>query len=373
MALLDDFIDRLVQTYPASERGLSLFRIVFALAFILFLAHPRFLWAIGYPDIFWKPPLPLSLFDCFGSLQFGLVCGFPPSWLVVVMEGLLALSAVLLLFGYRTFYTSILFSGIFIILNTFRYSFGKIDHEIMLVITPAIMAFSGWGSYYSLDAQRQTTQRQANKHRTYPSYCLLFLALSLSVGFLSAGLPKAISWVDFDLSTSGVRNWVVRSYFVGGDTDWLAPVFAYTSNVYLWEAIDYAGVFFELGMAISVLHGSLFKRFVVLAVFFHLTNFLMLEIGFTLFFPVYAAFLPWTRVARYLEKTGWTPRLTNFFNHGYMWLFALAFVPYYYLIQNIEFGQSRKIAVFIVSLVVILSLINLNIKSKLRKVRLYTS
>ena len=42
-------------------------------------------------------------------------------------------------------------------------------------------------------------------HRNWP---IALMALLVAFGFFSAGLPKALKWIDFDLSTSGVRSWV---------------------------------------------------------------------------------------------------------------------------------------------------------------------
>ncbi len=291
LAALDDLVDSAVDTYAATERGLSLFRIVFGLSFIALLT-PRFLWGTGYPDFLYQPPPPLSLIDCSGQVQPGLVCGFPPFWVVLGLEACLSITAVCLLFGYRTRYVSLLFTALFVLLNAFRFSFGKIDHGIMYVITPTVLAFSGWGNYFSLDAQRGRTSAHS-----YPCYSLVLLAGCMSTGFLSAGLPKAILWLDFDLSTSGVRQWFVNGYYVRGRTDLLAPIFSQVQSAWVFEGMDYAAVLFELGFAASVLHGWWFRRFVCLAVPFHIFNYLVLNIPYYIHFPVYAAFLPWDRIA----------------------------------------------------------------------------
>ena len=325
MEALDGGVTDLANTYPADERGLALFRITYALSFIL-LASPRFLWTVGYPDLFWDPPLPLSLFDCSEGAYACVIGGFPPLWVTVLLEVLLALSAVFLLFGYRTFYASVLFSVFFVTLNTFRFSFGKIDHGIMFVVTPAILSLSGWGNHFSIDAQRQRGGK-----RSYPSYCLLVLALALAAGFLSAGLPKAIGWLDFDLRTSGVRKWAVWSYYSG----WLAPVLLKSLGSYLWEIADWLVVLFELGLAMAAFHGPLFKRFIALAVFFHIANHLVLGIStFWVHFPVYAAFLPWTQVAKQIGGTKWEERLSSVFDVRALLIFSLLFLPYYFFVST---------------------------------------
>lgn len=320
---IDTYIDELVDSYSATERGLSLFRILFALQLIFFSAGPRALWVAEYPDVFWAPPQPLSFFDCVGTLQFGVVCGFPSFWVFAVFEVGLALAAVFLLFGYRTFYASILFSVFYIVLNSFRYSFGKIDHDILFVIAPAILAFSGWGNHFSLDAKQNRKTGWS-----YPSYSLLFLALAIAVGFLSAGFPKAVNWIDFDLSTSGVRNWVVNNYFANERTDWLAPVFASLSNVWVWEAMDYAGVLFEVGLALSVIHGKYFKTFLGIAVLFHFQNYLILNIPFTGLLPVYASFMPWEYVSDKIPKY-YLSKITSLLTSKNLYIFTPMYITFY--------------------------------------------
>lgn len=346
--VMDAFVDGLVGTYSATGRGVSLFRILFGVCFILTIG-PRFLWATEYPDLFYSPPLPITLLDCTGTVQLGLLCGFPPDWVMLGLEAGGALAAVFLLFGYRTFYASILLTAFLITLNAFRYSFGKIDHDILFVITPAILAFSGWGNHFSIDAK----QGRPNEW-SYPSYSLFVLALAVGAGFLSAGFPKAINWVDFDLSTSGVRAWVVSSHF--GQGGWLTPLFAHTSNVWFWEGMDYAAVLFEVGLALSVLHGAVFRRFLVLAVFFHITNYLMLDIGFILHFPVYAAFLPWGDIAERVK----TERLADIIQGGvrywHLALFTILYALFYFAdpLAGLSYvGTAKTLAFYGVSLLVV--------------------
>ncbi len=323
LSRLDACIDGVADTYSATARGLSLFRILFAFPIVFFSSGPRALWVTQYPDLFFFPPRPLSLLDCTGTVQLGIICGFPSYWLILFLELGAALTAVFLLFGYWTVPTSILFTIFLITLNTFRYSFGKIDHDILFVVTPTILSFSGWGNYFSIDAMRGRKTEWS-----YPSYSLFFLALAIGAGFLSAGFPKAVNWIDFNLSTSGVRSWVVNNYFVNGRTDLLAPIFAFTTNVYFWEAMDYVAVAFEVGLALSVMYRPALNRFLVIAVFFHLMNYLMLNIPFALHLPIYAAFLPWKKVVKSF-KSKWINNVRKIAEIRYMFAVCVLYTVSY--------------------------------------------
>jgi hypothetical protein len=348
---LDAYIEHLVASYPATERGLSLFRILFALPIVFLSFSPKSLWVAGYPDVFWAPPQPLSFFDCTGTIQFGLICGFPPFPVLLFLEAGVALTSVFILFGYRTFYSSIFFSAFYMLNNAFIYSTGKIDHDIIFVITPAILSFSGWGNHFSLDSKQGKEVKSS-----FPSYSLLFLALTIAAGFLGAGYPKAVSWIDFDLSTSGVRSWGIGQYF-GVEGNWVAPVFASLSNVWIWEAIDYTAVFLEIGLAFSVLSGRTFKVFLVAASLFHFGNYVLLNISFASYLTVYAAFLPWDYISGKLAQYSYTRCAEKLLKFKYLILAFVLHLTLKVLSLNYSFlniGAYRDILYFSMSIAVVL-------------------
>jgi hypothetical protein len=114
---------------------------VFGLYCLAFEA-PHYTFIDLAPRAFFHPPL-FSL--------AGLVQGFPPAPLfrVVDFAALLALCAVTV--GFYTRSASIALVVLRLLGAHFHYSFGKIDHDILLLAIPACMAVGDWGRHYSVD------------------------------------------------------------------------------------------------------------------------------------------------------------------------------------------------------------------------------
>jgi hypothetical protein len=110
----------------------------------LLLHVPVAAWLPLAPKAFFYPPLgPASFFTA------------TPSGNVLLGLNLLLTALVsLLLIGWRTPLASVGTGVTLLILKTFEYSLGKIDHDIFLVIVPLLLAFSGWGRALSIDGRR---------------------------------------------------------------------------------------------------------------------------------------------------------------------------------------------------------------------------
>lgn len=318
-----------IDSYRVPLRGLALTRIFYAATALLF-GVSNFTWMDSAPPAFFNPPPGLALlwdnFPDYPALQF-LSTG-------------ICLLYLFLLFGYRTQITSILLSIFLIVGNSFAYSFGKIDHDILMVIFPLVMSFSGWGAVLSLDSTRHSRknglslQKADSPPPVYgPTWPIALMALFIGFGYFSAGLGK-LSWVDFDLSTQGARSWLIRGYYVYDRQDLLAPLFVSMHAAPMWEMMDLMAVLFEVGFLFAVLRPRLFRLFVAAAVIFHLINYLMLNISFSGMIRIYGVFLPWTALigmmgARRWSFLKWRPSLW-----GLMSISAV-YVPLFWLSQRI--------------------------------------
>jgi predicted DCC family thiol-disulfide oxidoreductase YuxK len=271
---------------PVTAEGLALSRILYA-SFFLVVGIPTFSWVGANPPGFFHPP-PLSLAAFLG--------GFPPAAVLRPLDVTIGVLLVFLLTGYKTRASSVALTVALVVGDSFRYSFGKIDHSILSVVMPAVMAFSGWEACWSIDARNR---RAAGPVHAWP---VTLLALLLGFGFLSAGLPKVAVWVDFDLSTQGARSWLVDGFYAMGRRRLLAPWFLSISNPYFWEAADLLAVAFETSFVFSLVDRRAFRTFLFLAVMFHVTNLLMLNITFVWHLPVYAVFLPWEQLTSRLPR-----------------------------------------------------------------------
>jgi uncharacterized membrane protein YphA (DoxX/SURF4 family) len=316
----------LFESFTVSPESLGLYRIAFA-AYPLLFGVPSFVWISTNPQVFWAPAPSLARF----------FSGFPDYLVLQLLSSLVCLLFIMLLFGYKTRLVSITLTTTLIVANSFRYSFGKIDHDIMVVITPLVMSFSAWGARFSLDSrQRKNGGYDSAVDRSWP---IALMALFVAFGFFSAGLPKALKWIDFDLSTSGVRSWVQASVFWGRES-LLVPFFANITNTLFWEALDILAVAFEIGFLFALVWPKVFRLYVGLAVLFHFNNHLMLNIAFEEYMIVYLLFLNWQPVVSYLEKKGLLDKLQEIIRLEYMIAFAVLYLPFYYLAQGVVTGTS---------------------------------
>jgi uncharacterized membrane protein YphA (DoxX/SURF4 family) len=282
-------LDRWIfESYVVTPEGLGLYRIAFSLFALLFLTpgsaeYVRFSFLGGLPDVFFLPPL--------GPMQW--TSGFPPGELFVLLEALLILSLTAMLFGYYTRTASVATTMLFLVGYGFAYSLGKINHNILFVLLPFVMAFSNWGAAYSFDAQ---TRRGA---RTVASWPLVLLLLLTGFAMFTAGLPKILGgWLD--PNTQATYGRFVRQFFVHGRRDLLAPLAIDLQSPVLWEVFDVATVCFEVGFLIAIMHPFTTRLFAVGAIAFHTGVTLVLNIAFVPNYIVYAAVLPWATFARIL-------------------------------------------------------------------------
>lgn len=276
--------ERVRSATVTDARSLAIYRIVFSTFTILFY-WPQFRWIATAPESFFDPP----------TISLGaLASGFPPHWALAVLDvGVLALT-ILVLLGLYTRTSTILLFVLLLAGFQFQFSFGKIDHNFIYLSVLPVMAWLGWGEHYSLDARRQR-QDDVTERGNRP-VSLHLLAFLLAFGFLTAGIPKALAWIDFDLQTSGALSWLYYGYFNLGREALLAPVAMGLDSPLFWEAADLAVVIFETGWIMALFSRRLWYAWLAAACGFHLFNGLVLNIPFLTLAAVYLAFIPWSRL-----------------------------------------------------------------------------
>ena len=316
--------DRWLWGWATPTEGLAAFRILHA-GYVLVMGMPAFAWAGEQPPGFFDPPR-YSLGMFFESMPGVPVLG-------ALSVALVALY-VALLFGWRTRAVSLGLAAVMAVGLTFEYSFGKIAHQhVFFWIVPLVLAFSPWGEAYSLDAARaardgrQPGGLERSGLRLANAWPVALVALLVGLGYFSAGLPKALVWLDFDLTTHGARRWLINGYYDLGRRDWLAEWFYGLQNPYLWEAMDVAAVAFEVGFLVAVLRARWFRLVAAVAIVFHAANYFILNIDFTRLVAVYALFLPWSADLAWLERERVTAALDRVFSSGRLFLAAVTVVP----------------------------------------------
>jgi hypothetical protein len=255
------------EAYRASARSLAILRVLFDVA-LLGLLLPRFQWIAGFPDEFFNPPPgPASLFS-----------GFPPRSFFVGVDTVLITATVFLIAGRcvtvaSTAITSALLTG-----NTWAYSFGKVDHDILLVLLPAFMSAAGW--------------QGTGPTRAWPmaSYALV-VALAMATG---AWQKLASGWLN--PSASAVLGHSVPFAAANSDT-WLWHAALRYLPLDGWKLLDYTTLAFESAFILVVFRAAAFRALCGLGCLFHVVVGHMMHITFVSNLPAYAAFADWEDLA----------------------------------------------------------------------------
>lgn len=280
MRRIVDALDRWIfSAYDACVRSLPFYRVIFAL-FLFAVVIPRYRWIGGFPDAFFMPPVGPTMF----------FTGFPPPVFFHAVNLLLIAAAFALLVGYRTRVASLAVAGLLLVGNAWAYSFGKIDHDILLIVVPLILAASTWGRPLIASAD-------ASEPAPGPSWPVALLALTIALAMLSAALPKlATGWLD--PSTSAVRSTLLHNFYVNERHTALGALLLRADLPLLWELADYATVLLEAGFVLAVFWRRGMRMFCALACFFHAGVYLVMDILFLQNLLAYGVLVDWARLVR---------------------------------------------------------------------------
>ncbi len=283
MSWLSKRFDHLLfEEYRVSVHFLGVFRILFCLGILLVTGLRNSAWMSGSSNYLFIPPFSVAIF-------FDHIPSLP--WLVG-LDALTWISILCLLFGFKTAYASVATSILLIVQGSFLYSLGKVDHDILYVLLPLALAGSKWGTVYSIDASLVGSGDKSHRQE-YQSWPVAIVSLLLCFGMFTSGFQKLTGgWLMLD--SPAVHAHLVKNFFVGRRTDFLAETSLYLNSATLWEIGDWVTVFFELGFSTAFFHRRLLRFFLLAAVFFHLANFLMLNILYETNFLVYLLFVPAT-------------------------------------------------------------------------------
>lgn len=186
--------------------------------------------------------------------------------------------------GIKTRLSCILTFVLLIVAQSFHFSFGKIDHATLLTLTYLALACTNSGCEYTLIKDKELSKRYQNIGIAIFSICIAF-------GLFTAGFPKLISWVDFDLSTNGILSWYYQGFYSLERQRFLAPFVPHVPMI-LMEMGDYFAVFLELSGFFFLIKGKTYWRVWLLVLsFFHLMNVLILNIPFLGHIVVYGLFV----------------------------------------------------------------------------------
>jgi hypothetical protein len=261
--------------------------------YLLVLEAPHYAWIDRAPRAFFDPPT--------FSLSY-VVGGFPSAPFFVVLDLVAIAAIVLMTIGVRTRAATIVVVVCRLIGSSFLYSFGKIDHTIILTALLALMAYCNWGEG-SNELARDSAAVPSIERRSLRALGLM--AVVVSFGFVTAALPKLVHWVDGDTTTSGVLSWYYEGLFNYRRDKMLAGWFPGLPTVLL-EVADVSAVALELIAFLALVSGRIsWRLFLLFMSLLHLTNVLVLNIEFTAQAITYLAFVdlsfrrrptpPWAR------------------------------------------------------------------------------
>jgi hypothetical protein len=250
-------------SYRASPRSLSIVRVLFG-ATLLLLLLPRFQWMNGLPDAFFHPP---------PGLTSGFT-GFPPRAYFIAVDAVLITAAVFLTAGRHVTLASVLISGGLLAGNVWAYSFGKITHDILLVVLPLFLAAAGWDG------------RSASRARP-----MALLAVVICLAMATGAWQKIDSgWLT--LPASAVLGHTATAAATAGESSAWRLALKWLPSA-AWKAMDYVTVGFESAFLVLVIRASAFRVLCGVACFFHVGIALLMRITFVWNIPAYAAYVEW--------------------------------------------------------------------------------
>ena len=268
------------EEFQSCARGLPLFRIVFAL-YLLGYYLPRFGQLAEMPHSFFRPPFSLATF----------IPSVPPAWFFYSLDFAAELAAFCLLFGYRTRIASFALFASILVGNTYRFSIGpKIDHEILLLITPLFFAFSGWGNSLSHDE----ILLPRSERRNTISWPITLLIAVTSYCMLTAALPKALSgWANPHVLAC--RGFMLGNYLLDERPSIVADGMLKIQSALFWKGADYSTLIIEGGFIICMCSLTASRVIMAFATLFHALIFYSMTIFFAANLVTYACLLDFRR------------------------------------------------------------------------------
>ncbi|MCW2494323.1 HTTM domain-containing protein [Jatrophihabitans sp.] len=285
--------DSWVQAGPFRSQDLAIYRIIYAL--LALATMPTFSPLTRYPSSLYKPPPgPFELFD-----------GFPSKPVLIAMELLLAVALSSLLMGFFTRVSSLATSILYMVGYGFNYSLGKIDHTILLAVAPAVLAFSGWGSRYSVDSLLGRARQ-----RPEPQWQMRVLGMCIGVAFATAATQKLVSgWLS--LSSQAVLGQFYTKYLTEDKHSVLASVASHVHAAAPWELLDWVTVILEFSSIVAILWWRAFRGVLANLALFHVGVLLVLNIKFATDVIVYGSFVTWAPALARLPGVTLSPQRTE--------------------------------------------------------------
>jgi len=279
------FWGKIVRSVHSGTNSLSVLRVIVGL-FLLFFYSPGYGWIGNMPQIFYKPPF-LSFAILFNS--------FPAATFFQAIDVILLLCVVFIIFGIKAKISSIVYCVLSVIALSFQYSFGKIDHNILLYVMIFCLSFSGWGSQLAIFPDKEVSTNTQNGS-------LSALAFILCYAFFTAGFNKSLNWINTDFTKSGTALWIYFNYYITSRTYLLAD-YIKGMPFLTFKIMDYLGVAFEVSPILFLFYSrKAWGTWLVVAALFHLSTLLFLNIAFLTHTVIYLVFVDFSGVYKWINN-----------------------------------------------------------------------
>ena len=263
---------------PFVARDLAIFRIICGV--LLLATQERFQWIDGIPNSFYDPP----------PGPFQLLTGFPQGGFFAILGIALVVTTFAMTIGIATRWSSIAVTLLLITGYGFEYSFGKVEHSILIAIAPAILSFSNWGAQLSVDSLLRRSAAPPIRQ-----WALRAFAIAIGVSFSTAAYVKIASgWLSS--KTQVAQTYFLQAQDSGGSRNFVTQFALSTHGAGLWESVDWATIAFEVLMSIAFISWRLLRVAVAIATLFHLSIYFLLGIQFDWNVIAYGAFVSWNIV-----------------------------------------------------------------------------
>jgi hypothetical protein len=231
----------------------------------------------------------------------------PVSRGVVAVGLVLALAAgIAVVAGWRWRLTGPLFAVLFLLLSTYRVSWGHVGHAdhlpaVHLVILALVPAADAW----SLDARRRGRATPAAVPHPRYGWPVRVLAIATVVSYVVAGIAKVrysgLGWLDGDVLRNQVAADALQKTLLGASHSPIGGWLAAHPGVLPLAAIGALAV--ELGAPVALLGGMWRNVWVASAWLFHMAIAAVMAIAFP--YPLYGvAFAPFFAVEVGVERVG---------------------------------------------------------------------
>lgn len=289
-------INRWLDRFGEYEASLPFYRVLLGF-WLLVTKVPTGSWLKEAPAALLFPPPGTPL----------LVGSTPPSWAVDMATLFIAVFASLLMCGVLTRWAALGLFGLLLTVNTWMYAFGKIDHDILILLGLLILAFSNWGRTFRLGPTDLDTSASGNR-----AWVTGIFALAIGLAMFTAALPKLFSgWLDPTRSAARFR--FLENHYVTGRSGPATELFLNWDPALFWIAADLGTVLLEGAILFFVITPRLFRLACAAAAIFHLGIWALMDIDFHANVIAYAAFVRWDLVLSPLRRLTVPPplKMTN--------------------------------------------------------------